>query len=148
MFYFPNAEVLYATGVVTSGTEQDEVYQQWLGTMREYSSSLNTYEPVYEFWMVVRMLGKTYSENLVDHPTLPMMMPASGTGSFIGFAKTKDELDEMITPEIDPKTGLAKKDDRRGEYVYLTYKVKMRGEEAWRGLLDYLGQNGMLEKDT
>ena len=148
MFYLPNAEALHQMGVVTSGTEQDQIYQQWLGTMREYSSSLHRAEATYDFWLVVRMAGNDYSEHLEDHPTLPMMMPASGTGELVGFAKNKEELDQMVTPEIDPKLGEIKAGDRRGDYVYLTYKIKLRGEDAWRGLLDYFGQNGMLEKDT
>jgi len=77
-----------------------------------------------------------------------MMIPASGTGELVGLARTKEELDDMITPQVDLKTGEIKKGDFRGDYVYLTYKVKLRGENGWRGLLDYFGQTGMLEKDS
>ena len=147
MFYLPNPDALRSLGIVVSGTEHDQIYQQWLGTMKEYSTSITGVEPCYEFWLVVRMWGHNYSEHLVDHHILPMMVPSSGTGDLVGIARTKDELDDMITPGVDLKTGRAKPEDHRGDYVYLTYKVKLRGEESWRDLLEYLGTHGMLDKD-
>lgn len=149
MYFPPDMQVLYDAGVVASGTDSDALYRQWVENMREYSQQIDAPgSSTYHFWVVIRMVAKNYSERLTYHETLPMMIPASGTGELVGFAKTKEELDDLITPQPNKKTGeFGEADRRKREYVYLTYKARIRGEEAWRKFLDFLGTHDMLEKD-
>lgn len=150
MSFPPDMDALYAAGVVIPGTAQDDLYRQWMDAMHTYAASHHSYSlpPAYHFWVVLRIPTANYSEKIVDHPTIPMMVPASGHGEFVGFAHSKAELDELTTPAVDPKTGAIREEDRRGKYVYLTYKAKIQGEHAWRAFIDFLGTHDMLEKES
>lgn len=85
------------------------------------------------FWMVVALPGGSFSEQLEEHESLPMLVPTSGCGEFLGTARTKVELDKMLV------------EDKKN--VHLTYKVKIQGQQDWRDLLEFLGNHDMLEKE-
>jgi len=82
---------------------------------------------------VISLPGDHYSEQLEWHSELPMLIPTSGSGKLMGLAQNKDALDEMITGDKDN--------------VHLTYKVKIQGQQAWRELLEFLAERGMIEKE-
>lgn len=149
MYFPPDMQVLYDAGVVASGTPSDEVYRQWIENMLEYSQQTNSQgSSTYRFWVVVRLAARNYSERLAYHETLPMMIPTAGTGELVGFARTEEELTELMTPQLNKETGeFSEAELRKTEYVYLTYKVRVRGEESWRRLLDFLGSHDMLEQN-
>ena len=138
-FPFSIAETLYqAMTAAVSGTtvvdSDDEAYQMWAEAMSNYASSTGSggLDSV-EFWLVVRLKAKDFSETLEVHKKLPMLIPKIGTGSLVGIARTSEELDTMVQKQTD-------------KYVYLTYKIKLQGQHAWRTLLEFLGEHDMLEK--
>jgi hypothetical protein len=89
--------------------------------------------PKNNFWVVVALPGDEFSECLEWHETIPMLIPASGTGKMIGIAQNRGELDKMVTED--------------GENVHLTYKVKLQGPIAWRKFLELMAEHNMLEKE-
>jgi hypothetical protein len=137
----PEAAAAYAAAmshgqVAASGTTevQDQAYRQWQGMMREYSeATFSDGLPKVHFWLVVGLPGANYANHLDWHHDIPMLMPASGTGKFLGVAPTKADVDKMI--EDDPAN------------VHLTFKVKIQGQTAWRDLIEFLARHDMLENE-
>jgi len=128
------------TAAAVSGTivmsEDDEAYRAWAQAMATYSTSTNAPGlPAINFWLIVRLDANDFSETLEMHKSLPMMIPRDGSGALIGIARTQDELDVVVGQETD-------------KYVYLTYKIKLQGQHAWRALLDFMGEHDMLDKDN
>ncbi len=141
MHFFPATVTnLYEamTAAAVSGTavieSDDEAYRHWAESMAGYASSTNSGGmPSIGFWLVVRLDADNFSETLEMHQKLPMMIPADGTGVLIGIARDQNELDKIVEAET-------------GKYVYLTYKIKLQGQHAWRTLLEFMGEHNMLEK--
>lgn len=123
---------------VSSGTvgeeTNDEAYNDWVQAMSHYARGTNSCGlTAVGFWIVIRLDAKGFSDALEMHEKIPMMMPRKGAGTLAGIARTAEELD-LITKR-DPK-----------KYVYLTYKIKLQGQNAWRDLLEFLGEHDMLEE--
>ncbi len=120
--------------VVASGT-QDAAWKAWQYMAQQYQKATNSAGArKVNFWMVISLPGDSYSETLGWHDDLPMLMPASGTGTFLGLARTKAELDKMILNDQ--------------ENVHLTYKVKIQGRQSWRDLVEFLATHDMLEPEA
>lgn len=148
--FTPDPDILYATSVVDPGSEQDNLYQQWMRAIHDYSNThqSNQLPPAYFFWVVLRVPAKNYSELIEDHETIPMMVPKEGCGELVGFARDKAELDAMTTPALDAKAGKVREGDNKGNYVYLTYRVRVQGEQHWRELVEYFANKGMIEREA
>ncbi len=128
------------TAAAASGTivldSDDEAYQVWAQAMATYSTETNAKGlPSINFWLIVRVDAEGFSETVEMHPDLPMMMPRDGAGALIGIARTEEELHAVIEKDTD-------------KYVYLTYKIKLQGQHAWRTLLEFMGEHNMLDKDN
>lgn len=103
--------------------------------MRDYAEATSADGlPKVHFWLVVALPGANYANKLDWHHEIPMLMPVSGTGKFLGIAPTKSYLDKMV---------LADKDN-----VHLTFKVKIQGQTAWRDLIEFLAKHDMLENES
>lgn len=138
-FVVPNLYEDMAAGAV-SGTivmeSDDEAYRVWAQAMSTYSTDTNSRGlPSINFWLIVRVDAENFSESLEMHPALPMMIPKDGAGALIGVARTEEELHDVIKEDTD-------------KYVYLTYKVRLQGQHAWRSLLEFMGEHDMLDKDN
>ena len=119
----------------TTGFEyDDEAYQIWAQAMSGYASDTNSEGlPSVNFWLVIRLNIKGFSDTIEMHPKLPMMIPKEGPGALVGIARNQEELSGMVGKETH-------------KYVYLTYKIKLQGQHAWRILLDFMGEHNMLER--
>ncbi len=138
-FVVPNLYEAMTAGAV-SGTivldSDDEAYSVWAQAMATYSTNTNSRGlPSISFWLIVRLDAENFSESLEMHPALPMMVPKDGAGALIGIARTEEELHAVIEEDTD-------------KYVYLTYKVRLQGQHAWRALLEFMGEHDMLDKDN
>jgi len=138
-FVVPNLYEDMAAGAV-SGTiaidSDDAAYQVWAQAMATYSTDTNSKGlPSINFWLIVRVDAENFSETLEMHPNLPMMIPRDGAGALIGMARTEEELHDVIKEDTD-------------KYVYLTYKIRLQGQHAWRSLLEFMGEHDMLDKDN
>ena len=140
-------EAFQAQGLntTTSGTQGsgtlDPIWNIWQGLMKDYAESSNSSGlPRLNFWLVVSLPGESFSDKLVWHEDIPMLVPSSGTGTLLGLAQTRSELDKMMEEDaqgVGGKTG----------NVHLTYKVKIQGQKAWRDLLNFLAEHDMLEHE-
>lgn len=142
MWFTPEIAAAYAASQgqnsAVSGTTsevQDQSFQQWQGMMKDYAeaSSANGLPKVH-FWVVIALPGGDYANKLGWHHEIPMLMPISGTGKFLGVAPTKSALDDMVEADKDN--------------VHLTFKVKIQGQTAWRELLEFLATHDMLENES
>lgn len=147
--YFPfTAESLREVTDTTqdgSSDQENTVYTQWVDKMKDYMSKSNSQgQSSTTFWLVLELPKKDFSENIMDHPSLPLQIPVSGTGVLTGVARTMAEVEEMTIPSgPDPKTGKIKSDSRH-EHIYMTYKIKLQGERQWREFIEFCGEHGML----
>lgn len=113
------------------------------GDMAAYLAALEAGAAVQtRFWIVLRVKKQDFGERLEMHPTVDMMMPKDGFGEFVGIVRNGDELYNVVT--ADPK----KDDDKKRDFIYLTYKVKVQGQTGWKKLIEFLAQNEMLEEDN
>ncbi len=127
--------VAAASGTIVVQTD-DEAYRVWAESMNSYASATNSAGlPSLSFWLVVRLDAADFSETLEMHQRLPMMIPRDGAGALIGLARTQEELDVILKEDTD-------------KYVYLTYKIRLQGQHAWRSLLEFMGEHNMLEQDS
>ncbi len=109
-------------------------WSAWQDMINQYQDGANAAGlPKLDFWLVIALPGKDYSERIEWHEDLPMLMPTSGSGVLTGLAQSNAELNKMLTEDSGN--------------VHLTYKVKIQGQEAWRDLLEFLAEHGMLEKE-
>ena len=146
MFYPFGLEDLQRMSATSSGTASDDtVYAQWAEALQDYAEQTNSQGlPSTTFWIVLEIPKKNFSEKIEDHPTLPLQMPVSGTGTLTGIARTQEEVDEMTIPAgPDRKTGKVAADPRR-DNVYMTYKIKLQGKQAWRDFIEFCGEHDML----
>ncbi len=116
-----------------TGTDQiDYGYQQ---AMQQYAAMTGSQgAPSTEFWFVVKLPKKNFSESLEMHPDLPMMVPKEGTGELVGVVRDLRELDNLLK-------------ETSKEYVHLTYKVKIQGKHAFRTLIEFMAKHDMLDQD-
>ncbi len=131
---------------LASGTQSrgilDPAWAVWQGLMKGYAGSYNSADlSKLNFWLIISLPGDSFSDKLAWHEEIPMLVPSSGTGSLLGLAQTKSELDRML--EEDSKGTGGKPGN-----VHLTYKVKVQGQQAWRDLLEFLAEHDMLEKES
>lgn len=138
MWFSP--ELIYAMqtqnplATVTSGTS-DPIWETWQQFSQQYQRTTNAAGMSrLDFWLVIALPKSNYSEKIEWHESLPMLMPTSGTGRLLGIAKSRSELDKMLTNDTDN--------------VHLTYKVKIQGQQAWRNLFEFLATHDMLEKEN
>jgi hypothetical protein len=138
MWFTPEMAAAYsASQGVVSGTADttDPNWRLWQQTMREYTEAASAEGfPKSHFWIVIALPGGNYANHLDWHHEIPMLMPASGTGKFLGIALTKPDLDQMVEKDKDN--------------VHLTFKVKIQGQSAWRELLEFLARHDMLENEN
>jgi hypothetical protein len=142
--FFPGLENLYQQfGVMpSSGTGDDAAYQEWASAMRQYADATNSNGlPAVRFWLILRVHKTDFSDKVEMHETIPMLLPKVGCGELVGVASDKPELDRLITPNENNSI------DSRRDYIYLTYKVKIQGQDAWRTFLEFVGTHNMLEQD-
>lgn len=119
-----------------SGTEQqdDDIYYAWMRAMNVYAQQTNSRGACAErFWLIICLNSENFSKCLEMHKSLPMMIPKTGTSVIFKVASNEQQLEEITLKEPN-------------KYVYLTYKVRIQGDQAWRDLLNFLGQHNMLEK--
>lgn len=113
------------------------------GDMASYLEALNSGALIQpRFWLVLRIKKKDFGERLEMHPNLELILPKDGFGEFVGVVRNQEELVDLISP--DPKNP----DDKKKDYIYLTYKVKVQGQTGWKKLLEFLAQNEFLEEDS
>ncbi len=128
--------VATASGTAMVEGRDDEAYRMWVETMSNYAAATNSQGlPTIGFWLIVRLEKEGFSEKIEFHEKLPMMMPIPGTGALIGIARDRDELDKILGREPE-------------KYVYLTYRIKLQGQNAWRTLLEFMGEHDMLDEDN
>jgi hypothetical protein len=121
---------------------QDETYRAWMEIMRQHAEQAkNANLPALRLWLVLRIKKEDFSEKIEMHETIPMMVPKNGCGELCGLALTKQELDALVTPDSEFDS------DEKRQHVFLTYRIKIQGQEAWRSLLSFLGENNMLEPE-
>ncbi len=126
--------VAAASGTIVVETD-DEAYRIWAESMTNYASTTNAVGlPALNFWLVVRLDARDFSDTIEMHQKLPMMIPKEGAGALIGLARTQEELDAIVEENTD-------------KFVYLTYKIKLQGQHAWRTLLEFMGEHNMLDKN-
>ena len=126
-------------GVTTSGVQesQDDLFREWQQQMDEYNRVHHSHfegSPKNAFWVVVALPGDEFSENLEWHPTLPMLIPASGTGKMVGIAQDRVALEKMMVEDA--------------KNVHLTYRIKLQGPHSWRKFLELMAEHGMMEKES
>jgi hypothetical protein len=135
VYWIPPEEAYAWSGIlVASGSAMDPAWENWRELMSQYQQATNSSGLTrISFWLVVGLPGDSFSDKLEFHEEVPMLMPISGSGKFLGIAQSKAELDKMVTSDKDN--------------VHLTYKVKLQGQKAWRDLLEFLATHDMLEKE-
>jgi len=139
--FIPNSlhaglSVATASGTAIIEQPDDAAYSMWAAGMANYAVTTNSPgTPSVGFWLVVRLDKSNFSETIEFHEKIPMMIPKEGTGALIGIARDRDELDKVLSTEPD-------------KYVYLTYRVKLQGQHAWRTLLEFMGEHDMLDGDN
>ena len=125
-----------ASGTTTSGQSTgDAAWRDWQAVLREYAGGdgpVVTTSGQADFWIVVSFPKENYSEQFEWHEDIPMLVPTSGSGNLKGIARTKEELDEMVTSE---------------ENIHLTYKVKITGQDLVE-LLEFLARRDLIERQT
>lgn len=143
--FFPGLEAFYqgASRPPASGTQGDEAYRLWSDAMKQYASETNSHGlPATKFWLILRVPKTGFSDKIEMHESIPMLIPKKGCGELVGVAREKPELDALI----EPRDNLP--DDSRGDYIYLTYRVRLQGQEAWRAFLEFAGKHNMLDPDV
>ncbi|MBD3260148.1 MAG: hypothetical protein GF334_00450 [Candidatus Altiarchaeales archaeon] len=117
-------------GTVTSG---NEAYQDWVRRMQELADANNSAGmPKTNFWVVVRLPKKSFSESITWHPDLPMLTPVSGTEiHLLGvYGKMEDANRAMENDE---------------NHVHLSYKMKLQGSDTIYKFLEHMAQNNMID---
>lgn len=133
-----------ASGEVEDDDERQEIVNNWMTAMQNYTNYMGASNSGRKthFWIALKVMKNDYSERIMEHPEIPMMVPVSGTGDIACVAATKEQLDQMITPDPDNLR------DTRRDYVYLIYKIKLQGEDSWRKFLEFCGKNNLIERDA
>lgn len=112
------------------------------GDLASYMAALNgAADSQTRFWIVLRVKKQDFSNRLEMHPAVDMIIPRDGFGEFVGVVRNQEELVNLISP--DPKDS----NDKKRDFVYLTYKVKVTEQTVWRNLIEFLAKNEMLEED-
>lgn len=120
--------------------EQNTAYSDWLTAMEEYAQeSDGPAERAHRFWVLLRLEGEGFSEQIEYLESPPMWVPKKGAGKLAGIAAEPGDVDKIIRSTLDASTG-------KNRYVYLVFAVKIQGQQAWQGLLEYLGAHNMLER--
>ena len=119
----------------TSAAREDPAWCDWQAVLQKYATvdvPTVTTSGQADFWIVVSFPKENYSEQFEWHEEIPMLVPTSGSGNLKGIARTKEELDDMVTSEDD---------------IHLTYKIKVAGQDLVE-LLEFLAQRDMIERQT
>lgn len=143
--FFPGLEAFYqgTREPTVSGTPEDETYRLWSDAMKQYANATNSSGlPATRFWVVLRVPKTGFSDKIEMHESIPMLLPKNGCGELVGVAREKPELDAMIEPRDELP------DDSRRNYIYLTYRVRLQGQESWRAFLEFAGKHNMLDPDV
>lgn len=128
-------EIIHPTTSGAVHAYDDEVYRLWTETMFRYAEESNSSGlAALNFWLVIRLNKKDFGDHIEMHETLPMMIPKEGSGKLVGLARDRDELEALTDQDTE-------------EFVYLTYKIKIQGQQAWRDLLEFMGKHNMLDRD-
>lgn len=139
---FPDFQLLYDLEAVQAGTEQEEAYRAWFEALSGNKSS--TYHPSIglPFWVVLRLRKKDFSKHLDYDEENGMWVPQKGYGELWGIVTTREQLEALIQPKPDP-------DPARVEqgFVFLVYKIRVKGQEKTARLLSFLASQGMIEKE-
>jgi len=124
----------------------NSIYAQWNEAMQTHAAATESGTlPQTSFWIVISLPKKDFSKRIEEHPTLPIMIPASGMGDLVGIATSKAELDKMTTPSgPGPKEGERWKSDKRRDKIFLAYKIRLQGRQTWRDLIEFCGERDML----
>lgn len=104
--------------------------------------------PGADLWMVVEVPKERFSEKIEYDEKLDLLLASEG--KFVGFAKTKIEVDKMTTSklkevEIQGSPEDSGRKDLVAESVYLTYKAQVRGTSDLKKLLEFFLSEGMLK---
>ena len=124
-----------------SNQVEDPAWEDWQEIIKEYRGETNSgVLPKLNFWLVISLPGGDYSDKIEWHEKTPMLVPSPGTGTLLGIAKSRAELDEMLCEDSESKNG-------KPGNVHLVYKVKIQGKKAWRDLIEFLADHDCLEKE-
>ena len=158
--FFPDPRILYDLGVIPPGGETDEVYQNWAaaweGLWSVPGEPATRTAPGYgvKFWVVLRIPCKDLDTIMEFSEELDMYLPKKGFGEIWGVATSQAALDKLVSPHYKVSSGASGEPAPKGDlyqvssqYVFLTYKIRVRTEEQWGSLLHFLGTHGMIEQD-
>jgi hypothetical protein len=111
-----------------------QVAEAWAQNMAQYSQKTGASGmPIKNFYIVLRMNKKDFSEKIEFIAEPPMMLPKEECGEFVGIARNKDELDKMV-------------EEKNDDYIHLVFQAKIQGRAAWRDLLMFMGNHNMLQQ--
>jgi hypothetical protein len=108
--------------------------------------------PNVEMWLVVELPSDSFSDKIRYDEETDLLLASKG--KFIGFARSREELEQMTTTEF---TGAEDPDDELEEgktkevlpgHVYLTYRAQLRGTADLQTLLEFLLAEKMLQPQT
>jgi len=108
--------------------------------------------PNVDLWLVVELPSDDFSDKIRYDEETDLLL--ASRGKFIGFARSREELDQMTTTEF---TGAEEPDDvpeggevkiARPGHVYLTYRAQLRGTADLQTLLEFLLAENLLQPQT
>ena len=137
--YIPNTQILYDLGVLEPNSEQDDLYIAWLDSLRGRADKIGPTAPAAaHFWIIIRVKKKGYGDKITFHEKVPMMIPEPGHGDLYAIATSKEEVDRLTSSDGD---------EFKASFVYLVYKIRIPGADGWRGFLDLMAENNLVEKE-
>lgn len=118
-------------GDADSGTA---AYAIWEASIRKYASnSYDSTAPSAYFWIAIGLPRHDYADKIDFHPSIPMLVPVSGTKvKILGIFSDRRAAD------------IAMEEDE--ENVHLLYKLRLQGGNAVYQFLEYAASHGMIEK--
>jgi hypothetical protein len=105
--------------------------------------------PCVNLWLVVELPANDFSDKINYDEETDLLM--ASRGKFVGFARSKEELDQMTTTEFTGAEVPAEEGDAvvaLPGHVYLTYRAQFRGTADLQTLLEFLLEENLLQPQT
>ena len=116
-----------------SGTQDMEEYAEWMHTQKEYATQAGSAGlTATNFYLVLAFPQGDFADKIDMHPTLPMMVPTSGTTPPI-LGVFSDEKSATVAMDKDT------------ERVHMLYKLKLRGHAGIRDFLEFMATHDMMD---
>lgn len=136
---FPDFDFLYDLGFVSPGNPLDDAYREWYDsiTAGDTPATASIHGHGVKVWIVIRLRSKGFSDHLDYNEEFGMYIPKKGYGELWGIATNPEQVEQLVE---------GTKQQSESSFVFLVYKVRIRGEEQWGGLLDFLARGQMIEQ--